>query len=1027
LQVCGFFFPLVTPALLIFVSMTTRNARVAVIAAVFTLLLTRNATAQTGNSFNTAKKRWVDSVYNRLNPTERIGQLFMVAAYSGGKNYNDSLISSLLRQHMLGGLIFMQGGPARQANLTNKYQQMSQVPLLIGMDAEWGLGMRLDSVMGMPRQMMLGATRDSALMYRMGMAIAYQCRRLGVHIDFAPVVDVNNNPANPVINFRSFGEDKTRVARMGIAYMHGLQDNGVIACAKHFPGHGDTDADSHKELPVVKKSLAQLDTLELYPFRELIKAGVKSTMVAHLEVPAIETEPHVPTTLSQKTVTGLLREKMGFNGLIFTDALNMQGVAKYFGPGEVDLRAFIAGNDVLLFSQDVPTAVKKISDAIAAGKVSQADLEQRIKKILAAKYDAGLNKFQPISTNNIVNDLNQYTVSLRKQIAAEAITLVRDSNNVLGKIKLRSSRVAYIGVNAGTSQVYDNMQHSLGDLMLSWLPKGSAPSDVTKLLEGMRENDATIVAIHGMTYYPGSNYGLDAQQMAFIREAQRRKDVMLVIMGNPYFLKDFCDLRAALVAYDDDTLTQQVMANILLGKETAKGKLPVTPCPQWFQPVKKDEDTVGMVLPEAPVIPATPYLLNKEYIPENAGVVAPVAMDKLRLFIQRCIVDGAFPGCRILAARNGKVFFNEAFGYYTYDRAKPVDLNTMYDVASVTKVLSTTLAVMRLYEEKKLDLNGTIGDYLPWTRGTDKAYLRINDLLLHQAGLKSWIPFYKETLDSAGNLKTDLYRTKEEAGFNTPVARNLFLRNDYKDTIWNRILTSPLENKGRSVYSDLDFYFLAAVTEQITKTTLDKYVYDQFYKPLGLKRIMYCPLKKTDSAAIAPTEYDLAFRHELINGYVHDQGAAMLGGVAGHAGIFAGANDVAVIFQMLLNYGAYNGKRYFRKETVEKFIAYGSGISRRGLGFDKPNADRYDAGPTGERSSGYSFGHQGFTGTCVWADPVTGVLFVFLSNRVYPSAENNLINKLSVRTVAQDYVYEALGYAPNYNRPAIKKLQLKTY
>lgn len=1023
MQVCGFFFGPVPAALLIFVTMTIRNARVAALAAVFALLLARVATAQPGSFPNTAKKRWVDSVYNRLSPDERIGQLFMVAAYSGGKNYNDSLISNLLQRHMLGGLIFMQGGPARQAILTNKYQQMARVPLLIGMDAEWGLGMRLDSVAGLPRQMMLGATRDSALMYRMGMAIAYQCRRLGVHIDFAPVVDVNNNPANPVINFRSFGEDKTRVARMGIAYMHGLQDNGVIACAKHFPGHGDTDADSHKELPVVKKSLAALDTLELYPFREMIKAGVKSMMVAHLEVPAIETEPHVPTTLSRNTVTGLLREKMGFNGLVFTDALNMQGVAKYFAPGEVDLRAFLAGNDVLLFSQDVPTAIAKIRGAISAGNVTETDLEQHVKKILAAKYDEGLASFKPISTTNIVNDLNQYTAQLRRQIAGEAITLVRDSNNVLGKIKVRNSRVAYVGVNATASQVYDGMQHTLGDLMLSWLPKGSSPYDVTKLLDGMRENDATIVAVHSMAWYPGNNYGLDAQQMAFIREVQQRKDVMLVVMGNPYFLKDFCDVRSAMVAYDDDTLTQQVMADILLGKTTAKGKLPVTPCTQWLQPAKEAEDTAISL--EVPVIPPAPYVLTKEYIPENAGVTTPAAMDKLRQFIQRSIVDGAFPGCRILAAKNGKVFFNEAFGYYTYDRVKPVDLNTMYDVASVTKVLATTLAVMRLYEEHKLDLYKTVGDYLPWTRGTDKAALRINDLLLHQAGLKSWIPFYKETLDSLGNLKTELYRTKEEPGFTTPVAKDLFLRNDYKDTIWNRILASPLENKGHSVYSDLDFYFLAAITEQITKTTLDKYVYDQFYKPLGLKRIMYCPLKKNDSAAIAPTEYDLSFRHELVHGYVHDQGAAMMGGVAGHAGIFAGANDVAVIFQMLLNYGAYNGKRYFRKETVAKFIAYGSDISRRGLGFDKPNASRYDAGPAGERSSGYSFGHQGFTGTCVWADPATGILFVFLSNRVYPSAENNLINKLSVRTVVQDYIYEALGYGINHNRPAVKKLQLK--
>ena len=325
------------------------------------------------------QKLWVDSVYNQLTESERIGQLFMVAAYSGGKNFNQEGIEKLIKAHQIGGLIFMQGGPARQANLTNRYQQMAQVPLLLSMDAEWGLGMRLDSVLNFPRQMMLGASDDTALAYALGMAVAYQCKRLGVHVNFAPVVDVNNNAANPVINTRSFGENKKRVVRMAIAYMRGMQDYGVMACAKHFPGHGDTDVDSHKDLPVVNKTLAQLDTLELYPFKKLVDAGIQSMMIAHLSIPALEKEPHVPTTLSRNTVTNLLKNKMGFKGLIFTDALNMQGVAKYFAPGETDVRAFIAGNDVLLFSQDVPTAIAKIKAAIAAGKVSVKDLERSVK------------------------------------------------------------------------------------------------------------------------------------------------------------------------------------------------------------------------------------------------------------------------------------------------------------------------------------------------------------------------------------------------------------------------------------------------------------------------------------------------------------------------------------------------------------------------------------------------------------------------------------------------------------------------
>ena len=338
--------------------------------------------------YTAAKNHWVDSVYDKLTESERIGQLFMVAAYSGGKNYNEDLVTKLLADHQVGGLIFMQGGPIRQANLTNKYQHLAQLPLLLSMDAEWGVGMRLDSIKNFPREMMLGATHDTDLVFKVGGAVAQQCKRLGVNIDFAPDVDVNNNAANPVINSRSFGEDKVWVSKLGIAFMHGLQRNGIMACAKHFPGHGNTSVDSHKDLPLVPRTIDQLDSTELYPFKQMIAANVRSVMVAHLEVPALDTAAHVPTTLSKNAVTGLLKNKLGFSGLVFTDALNMQGVTKYFPAGDADLRAFEAGNDVLLFSQDVPAALTKIKNAIDSGIIPKTMLDTSVKKILAAKYDA---------------------------------------------------------------------------------------------------------------------------------------------------------------------------------------------------------------------------------------------------------------------------------------------------------------------------------------------------------------------------------------------------------------------------------------------------------------------------------------------------------------------------------------------------------------------------------------------------------------------------------------------------------------
>lgn len=987
------------------------------------------STAQThlgASSAEFIKNKWVEDTYNSLSLEEKIGQLFMVAAYSGGAAYNDAAITTLIKNKQIGGLIFMQGTAEKQAELTNKYQQMANVPLLIAMDAEWGLGMRLTGVKDMPHQMLLGAANDSALVYKMGVAIADQCKRLGVHIDFAPVVDVNNNPNNPVINARSFGENKYKVARLGTAYMRGLQDNGVMACAKHFPGHGDTDADSHKDLPFIKKSMAQLDTLEFYPFKSLITAGIKSMMVAHLEVPALEAGSHIPTSLSENTITQTLKNKMGFNGLVFTDALDMKGVAKYFEPGEVDVRAFKAGNDVLLFSQNVPVAISKIKTAINNGAIKTAQLETSVKKILAAKYDAGLSQYKSIDAANITNDINKDVSTIRRDAAMKGITLVQDANALLGKINATDARVAYIGVNTSSNTVLlQQLRSAKPTLRFSYLQKGSSDAIVTKTRQGMEENDVTIIAIHNLTFYPTNGYyGLDAQQMNFLKSIQNEKNVVYVLMGNAYLLKNFCDAKSVIVAYEDNDETEDVTASILLRKIAPQGKLPVTPCENMR--TKMPDENTDKSYGAATTQPFNKsYVLKKNEFPVDAGFVHPEAIDKLSMFIQRSIVAGAFPGCRILAAKDGKIIYDEAFGYFTYDKTKRVQLNTLYDVASLTKVLATNLAVMKLYEQGKVNLDKRLGDYLPWVKGTNKEFLTVRNLLMHQAGLKSWIPFYKETLDENGQLRTDLYRTQSLANFTIPVAKNLYLRNDWEDTVWNRILMSPVENIGRYVYSDLDFYFLAAIVEKLTGKKLDNYVEEQFYKPLGLTRMLYNPLKKFSMEEIAPTENDLAFRHEQVQGYVHDPGAAMFGGVAGHAGIFAQAQDVAVIFQMLLNGGTYNGKKYFNRETVAKFTAYNSKISRRGLGFDKPNANNTDAGPAGNAVSGYTFGHQGFTGTCAWADPATGILFVFLSNRVYPSADNNNINRSSIRTVAQDYIYEAFGYKDNTQRVALYKQQIK--
>jgi beta-glucosidase-like glycosyl hydrolase/CubicO group peptidase (beta-lactamase class C family) len=959
---------------------------------------------------------WVDSVYAQLNMEERIGQMMMVSAYSGGKNYNEERITDLLNKHYLGGVIFMQGCPGRQAVLTNKYQRMAQVPLLIAMDAEWGVGMRLDSVKPLPRQMMLGATRDTGLVYKTSAAIAAQFRRLGMHMNFGPDVDVNNNPANPVINSRSYGEDKVWVARLGRAYVRGLQQNGIMACAKHFPGHGNTSVDSHNDLPVISRTIPQLDSVELYPFRQMVAEKVKAVMVAHLEVPALDTEKHVPTSLSYNAITGLLREKLRFTGLVITDGLNMQGLTKYFDPGESELRAFMAGNDIMLMPQDVPASIAKIKAAIEAGTVPETRLEIAAKKILAAKYDAGLTDVKDVDPENIVRDLNRDVDSMRSRVARAAVTLVKDDNQILKKIN-ENMRIGYIGINASeTTPLYEILQDRFDNVKAGWLPKGTKVDSVQRLLEGLSRYSTAIVAIHNMNFTPGGNYGLSDEAIAFLQQAGCMRNVMIVVLGNAYATQYFCGAGSVMVAYEDDTLTEKAVANILLKKTKAKGKMPVTACSDG-QSICPSPFKLRTVLKE-------PSSTLQSVLPAFAGVVEPDALSRLDMFMARCVADGVFPGCRVLAARNGNVFYDRAFGYLDYNKDKKVDTNTIYDVASCTKVLATNISVMRLYEQGKLSLDKTIGDYLPQARGTNKANLRIRDLLLHQAGLKGWIPFFKDVVDKSGKIRTELVSSVTKPGYTTQLSANVFMRNDYIDTMWAAIYDSKLDNAGKMVYSDLDFFFMAAIVKEITGKTVDKYAEEEFYKPLGLKRTLYNPLTKFDVKEIAPTEIESNFRQGTIQGYVHDPGAAMLGGVGGHAGLFSTAKDVAVIFQMLLNKGTYGGKRYFKSETVDLFTAYGSKLSHRGLGFDKALPKEDDGGGAGDRWSALTFGHQGFTGTCVWADPASGVVFVFLSNRVYPSGSNTKINKLSVRTVAQDYIYESLGIPVNTQRGEVYKVQV---
>ena len=962
----------------------------------FALLLvfsiTNNLTAQNFFQDTKASRKWVSKQFKKLSEDEKIAQLMVIRAHSNLGADHVQQVTDLIKKYNVGGLCFFQGGPVRQANLTNFYQSIAKTPLMIAIDGEWGLGMRLDSVINFPRQLMMGAVNDPAQIYAFGKAVGEQCKRLGIQVNYAPDIDVNNNPNNPVINDRSFGEDKYKVARFGIEYMKGMQDVGVMACAKHFPGHGDVAVDSHYDLPIINKTRTQLDELELYPFRELLKAGVGSVMVAHLYIPSIDTTANLATSLSKNNVTSLLRDELGFQGITFTDALEMKGVAKYFPAGDASVQSLIAGNDMLCLPGDIPGSIEKVKQAIRDGKLSWEDLNARVKKILLAKYHLGLHKKTNINTQNLVEDLNQYTQAINTALAKQAITLLKLNNPNLLPMQAKR-KIAYVGIGNGKEHVFAKRMLADWNADIYLFDNKLDSIAAIELLNKVSGYDAIVLGMHQYSRRPANNYDLSRASVQLAKDIQRYHNSISFVFGNPYAIRNFTDAPNLIACYENDSITQHTAADILQGKLAAQGSLPVTVHERFHY---------GTGLRNTNTLPIT--------TPESVGM-SSAALNKIDQLAQEAISKGAAPGCVVLVARKGKLVYNKAFGYYNYDQAEPVQTGSVYDLASVTKISATTVAVMKLYEEGKLDLNKTIGDYLSWTKGSDKAALKIRDILLHQAGLNPFIPFYRETIDTAtGKRLENLYAAEAKPDFTTRVAENVYLKNAWVDTMYQRILKSKLTPANKYVYSDNDFIFLGKIVEAISGKTLDLYASEIFYQPLGMQTTGFKPREKISLGQIVPTEYEPHFRAQLIRGDVHDEGASMFGGVSGHAGLFSNAYDLAKLYQMLLNGGELDGKRYLQQSTIDLFTAYNSDISRRGLGFDKPekdNASRKEPYPSKSVSTA-TYGHTGFTGTCVWVDPAAELIYIFLSNRVTPTRNNNKLGQLNVRPNIQEAIYQAI-------------------
>ena len=968
---------------------------------------------------------WVDSVMAQMTLEEKIAQLFMVAAYSSKSQDNSAQVLQLVKKHGIGGVIFFQGGPKSQIQITNLLQKNSKVPLLVGMDAEWGPAMRLDSIIRFPRQMMLGALQNDSLIYQMGGAIASQLKRLGVQINFAPVADVNNNPNNPVINIRSFGEDKISGSNKAIAYMQGLQSNGIFACAKHFPGHGDTDQDSHETLPSVLFDKARLDSIELYPFRQLINAGISSVMVGHLKVPALTNSNKTPTSLSEEVVTNLLRNTLGHKGLVFTDAMNMKGVSTYKTAPRVNALALMAGNDILLFPEEISSSIAKIKRYVNRGRISVESINEKCRKMLTAKYLSGVYAFTPIDTTNILADLNQpqYQV-LKRKLSREAITVVRNDFDLIPFRQLDTLSIGYVEINSGMGSPFHEMLNNYGKIYHYTLSKDASAFQIDSVKNLLNAHNIIVYGYHNLDARPQFNFGVRHEIVDLITETSSQKKVILCLFGSPYALEKFplVGLPASIVVgYDNSIEIQEMTAQILFGAIGANGSLPVSS---------------GINFPGGNGLKTEGGVRMTYVIPQEIGI-SKETIAKIDSIANFAIMQGATPGCQVYAAYDGKVFLNKAYGKLTYNSLdENVTTGTVYDVASVTKVAATLPIVMNLFESDKLSLTDSLGKFISFPKSNAKKNIRTWQLLTHQAGLKEFVPFHLDYLKTiwpgdqlysttpsdtfpllvAPKKYINLYNQLDPTVFShhngkdypTHVAQNTFAIKSLRDSIFKKIDTWPINKDNQYRYSDHGFIYLQRIIEKVTMKPLDILCQEMFYKPLGMHSTMYNPTDVVSPDSIAPTEDDYLFRKQIVRGFVHDQTASLLGGIAGNAGVFSNANDLGKLLQVFLQNGNYAGRTYFTPQTVKLFTSAYSSSNRRGLGWDKPETIPNKPSPVGSTVSSLSYGHSGFTGTLVWVDPETKLVFVFLSNRVYPNVENTKLAKMNIRTDILDILEKAI-------------------
>ena len=946
----------------------------------FTSLLVSQEISLNENSNN----QWVDSIYKSLSLEERIGQLFINWVSPEQSDFEQ--IEKLVVEDKIGGLIFSIGNPHSHIEWMNKFQSRAKTPLLIAMDAEWGPAMRLDDVFAYPWNMTLGAIQDNKIIKAISKRIAEQNKSLGIHYNFSPVVDVNSNPENPIIGNRSFGEDPENVYQKAKSYIIGHQEVGVMTAIKHFPGHGDTSQDSHKTLPEIKSNLNRLNEVELYPYKKLIEDKiVNSVMAAHILYPSLDKKN--PSSISKKIINNLLKDKLGFAGIVVTDALDMQGVLQ--NPKiNVDLTAFLAGNDILLMSTDVSGGIRAISEAYNKGKISEERLSESVKKILKAKANSGLENYLPKSSESILAKLNTSKDTLLYSKAMEsAITLVKNRNE---KVQIDPDK-KYLHISFGEDgTAFQNQLKKTNNIH-------AYNKDSYKSLYQKNDYEAIIISYHGSNSSPYNSYKIPNDVLHIIDNISLNNDVILNLFLNPYSLNSFSSLdniESIIISYQNTIISQEVSADLILGNRSFTGRLPVS---TKFFPLNHgiSKDKKQLLSYSRPS-----YLGFDPKRLSDLDSLGKVTLDSLMT-----------PGFQMLVAKEGKIIYHKSFGYHTYDRLREVRNSDIYDLSSITKILASMPLIIQEYEKNNLSLDTKLKTLFPKKKLLDKSDISLKDMLSHYARLRPWIPFYEETLNRKEKPKSRFYKKKQKKRFSTVVSNNLFLKNKYQEHIFDLIISSELRDTLEFKYSDLPFYLIKYWIEDKYQEGLDVLAHKRIFQKLNLKNTMFNPFQKISIDNVVPSEKDEFFRYGKLQGYVHDEGAAMLGGVSGHAGLFSNSYEVALMLQTFLQGGVYDGVRLFDKESFDLFnyCYYCDKGNRSGAGFDKPQLEGKHGSTFGGVSK-KSFGHYGYTGSIAWADPDEEIIFVFLSNRTYPTRENTLLQTHNIRTRMQEIVYNSLIY-----------------